>query len=83
MREGEIVALGTPARARESAPPETEIRYRRDGREVVVESAGADEDAARAHGRGARRRASSSRGCDVRQPSLEDVYLELTGGDQE
>ena len=61
LRKGEIVALGTP-RELTSRAAATEIRYRRNGREVVVQTRRADEDAARADRRGARRRASSWRG---------------------
>ncbi len=76
LRDGRIVALGTPAELTGSAPA-TEIRYRRDGEEVVVET---DEPtrvlheltaAALAEGRELER-------LEVRRPTLEEIYLSLT-----
>jgi ABC-2 type transport system ATP-binding protein len=79
IRDGVIVAHGTPAELTERTD-RTEIRYRRNGREIVL-----DTDAptrllheltgqALAEGR-------ELEGLRVRRPTLEDVYLELTGED--
>ncbi len=81
MRQGEIVALGTP-RELTSRAAATEIRYRRDGREVVVETT---EPTKTLHELTGEALAAGDElvGIQVRKPSLEDIYLELTGGDQE
>jgi ABC-2 type transport system ATP-binding protein len=75
LRGGVIVATGTPAEL--TRTPKTEIRYRENGREVVVET---DEPTrvlaeltARAVARG-----EELEQLEVRRPSLEDVYLSLT-----
>ena len=76
LREGEIVASGAPAELTGSVQ-QTEIRYRENGREVVLNT---DEptrvlheltDKALSEGR-------ELEGLVVRRPSLEDVYLSLT-----
>jgi ABC-2 type transport system ATP-binding protein len=76
LRQGEIVASGAPAELTGSIQ-QTEIRYRENGREVVLHT---DEptrllheltDKALAEGR-------ELEGLVVRRPSLEDVYLSLT-----
>jgi ABC-2 type transport system ATP-binding protein len=76
LRQGEIVASGPPAELTGSVQ-QTEIRYRENGREVVLHT---DEptrvlheltDKALAEGR-------ELEGLVVRRPSLEDVYLSLT-----
>jgi ABC-2 type transport system ATP-binding protein len=78
IREGSLVRIGTPAELI-GAAPEVEIRYREDGREVVVATAEptrvlADLTArALAEGR-------ELEGLEVRRPTLEDVYLELVDG---
>jgi ABC-2 type transport system ATP-binding protein len=76
MREGLIVRVGTPAELT-SADPQTEIRYRQDGEEVLVRT---DEPTrvlaeltAAAVARG-----EELEGLQVRRPSLEEVYLALT-----
>jgi ABC-2 type transport system ATP-binding protein len=81
LREGQIVALGRPSELTGAALA-TEIRYRRDGNEVVVETHEPTRvlneltEQALAEGR-------ELEGLEVRRPTLEDVYLSLTGGDQE
>lgn len=75
IRAGEIVKLGTPAELIGAARG-AEIRYRRDGEEVVVET---DEPTAVLHRLTGEALAA---GCElehleVRRPTLEDVYLEL------
>jgi ABC-2 type transport system ATP-binding protein len=76
LRRGEIVASGTPTELIAAAPA-TVIRYRRDGREVVVET----EDPVRAlhdlTGE-ALRDGSELIGLEVHRPTLEEVYLSLT-----
>ncbi len=80
LRKGEIVALGTPREltSRQSA---TEIRYRRNGREVVVQT---DEPTQTLHELTGEALASGVEleGLQVLKPSLEDIYLDLTGGDE-
>jgi ABC-2 type transport system ATP-binding protein len=77
LREGRIVRLGTPAELRSGAA-ETEIRFRRDGREVVVRSAqptrALQELTSEALAAGV-----ELEGLEVHRPTLEDVYLELVG----
>ena len=80
LREGRIVREGTPTELT-SVATETEIRYRRDGHEVVLRT---DEPTrvlneltanALAEGR-------ELEGLTVRRPTLEDIYLLLTAGDE-
>ena len=75
IRGGELVRIGTPSELIGTAP-KVEIRYREDGRNVVVET---DEPtrvlaeltgAALAAGR-------ELEALEVRRPTLEDVYLDL------
>ncbi|MDQ2910159.1 MAG: ABC transporter ATP-binding protein [Actinomycetota bacterium] len=77
LRQGEIVASGTPAELTGSAP-QTEIRYRENGREVVLHT---DEPTRALHELTAKALAQGREleGLVVRRPSLEDVYLSLTG----
>jgi ABC-2 type transport system ATP-binding protein len=76
LREGTIVAIGRPEEL-SGATPSTEIRYRRDGQEVVVsthEPTRVLNDLtaeALAEGR-------ELDGLTVRRPTLEEVYLTLT-----
>ncbi len=81
LRDGDIVTVGRPSELT-GGRVETEIRYRRDGEDVVVQT---DEPtrvlhelttAAIAEGR-------ELEELQVRRPTLEDVYLTLTGGEQE
>jgi ABC-2 type transport system ATP-binding protein len=81
LRRGEIVALGTP-RELTSRAAASEIRYRRDGREVVVETQEPTKTLHELTGE-ALARGVELEGLHVRKPSLEDIYLELTGGDDE
>jgi ABC-2 type transport system ATP-binding protein len=81
LREGKIVRLGRPSELT-GGQVETEIRYRRDGEVVVIRTTDPTHDlyeltaAAVAEGR-------QLEDLEVRRPTLEDVYLELTGGDPE
>jgi ABC-2 type transport system ATP-binding protein len=76
LREGQIVALGPPAELSGDAPA-TEIRYRRDGEEIVLRTREATrvlhELTAQALAEGFELEELS-----VRRPSLEEIYLSLT-----
>jgi ABC-2 type transport system ATP-binding protein len=76
LAQGRIVAFGTPAELT-GAVPATEIRYRENGREVVLET---DEPTRVLHELTSRALAESREleGLVVRRPSLEEVYLSLT-----
>jgi ABC-2 type transport system ATP-binding protein len=77
LREGKIVAIGRPAELSGEAPA-TEIRYRRDGEEVVVST---HEPTRVLHELTAQALAEGREleGLSVRRPTLEEVYLTLTG----
>jgi ABC-2 type transport system ATP-binding protein len=81
LRRGQIVALGTP-RELTNRTEVTEIRYRADGRDVVLETR---EPTRTLNSLTAEALAAGSEleGLQVSRPSLEDIYLELTGGDEE
>ena len=76
LAQGRIVASGTPAELTGSVPA-TEIRYRENGREVVLET---DEPTRVLHDLTATALAQQREleGLQVRRPSLEEVYLSLT-----
>jgi ABC-2 type transport system ATP-binding protein len=77
LRRGEIVASGTPA-ALVAAVPGTEIRYRRDGEQIVVRT----EEPVRVLHELTSQALSDGvdlDGLEVHRASLEDVYLALTG----
>jgi ABC-2 type transport system ATP-binding protein len=76
LREGRVVAAGTPKELT-AATPATEIRYRDNGREVVLRT----EDPVRDLHELTRRALEEGvdlEGLEVRRPSLEEVYLTLT-----
>jgi ABC-2 type transport system ATP-binding protein len=75
LREGRIVATGTPAEL--TRTPETEIRYREDGKEVVLRTAQPTRVLAELTAR-ALEQGRELEGLEVRRPTLEQVYLELT-----
>jgi ABC-2 type transport system ATP-binding protein len=81
LREGEIVSVGRPSDLT-AGEVETEIRYRRNGEVVVVRTGEPTRvlheltAEALAEGRELER-------LEVRRPTLEDVYLQLTGGEAE
>ena len=81
MRDGAIVRVGTP-RELTTSDLEVEIRYRRDGEEVVVTTSEPTrvlhELTADAVARG-----EELDRLEVRRPTLEDVYLALTEEDAE
>ncbi len=76
LRHGEVVAVGPPADLI-GAGPSTEIRYRENGREVVLET---DSPTRVLHELTAKAIAENREleGLVVRRPSLEEVYLTLT-----
>jgi ABC-2 type transport system ATP-binding protein len=76
LRDGEIVREGTPSDLTGGAV-ETEIRYRRDGQEVVERTI---DPTRRLHELTAEAlaRGEELEGLEVRRPTLEDIYLELT-----
>jgi ABC-2 type transport system ATP-binding protein len=75
LRDGEIVTLGTPAELR-AGSGETEIRYRENGREIVLTTTDPTREL---HELTARAIAAGREleGLEVRRPTLEDVYLSL------
>jgi ABC-2 type transport system ATP-binding protein len=81
LREGVIIQEGTPAELT-GGSSETEVRYRKDGREVVVRTTDPTRllhqltAEALAKGR-------EVEGLSVRRPTLEDVYLSLTAEHEE
>jgi ABC-2 type transport system ATP-binding protein len=81
LRRGEIVAVGPPAELIGSIRA-TEIRYRENGREVVLET---DRPTRVLHEltEKALRKNQELEGLVVTRPTLEDVYLELTGEEAE
>jgi ABC-2 type transport system ATP-binding protein len=74
---GRIVARGTPEDLGGRESGETTIRYRREGREVVVQTATPVQTLHELTGE-ALARGETLEGLEVTRPSLEDVYLELT-----
>jgi ABC-2 type transport system ATP-binding protein len=76
LREGRIISEGTPAELT-GGTQETEVRYRRDGQEVVIRTSEPTRvlhqltEEAIAEGR-------ELEELTVRRPTLEDVYLLLT-----
>jgi len=81
LREGRIVREGTPTELT-GGTQETEVRYRRDGHDVVIRTTEPTRvlhrltEEALAEGR-------ELEGLEVRRPTLEDVYLVLTAGELE
>ncbi len=76
LRDGRVVAIGTPAELTGGAPA-TEIRYRRNGEEVVLHT----EDPTRILHEltgSALAQGFELEGLTVRRPTLEEVYLSLT-----
>jgi ABC-2 type transport system ATP-binding protein len=80
LREGLIVTTGTP-RDLTSATATTEIRYRRNGDDVVLRT---DEPTRALHDLTTRALADGVEleRLEVRRPTLEDVYLELIGDER-
>jgi ABC-2 type transport system ATP-binding protein len=80
LREGRVVATGTPQELT-SAAPATDIRYRDNGREVVLQT---EEPTRVLHDltAAALARGEELQGLQVRRQSLEEVYLALTQEEQ-
>jgi ABC-2 type transport system ATP-binding protein len=80
LREGQIVALGKPSELA-GARVATEVRYRLDGQEVVVET---HEPTKLLHELTGRALADGKEleSLEVRRPTLEEIYLSLTGSDE-
>jgi ABC-2 type transport system ATP-binding protein len=76
LAQGQVVASGTPAELTGSVP-DTEIRYRENGREVVLETGEPTRVLNELTGR-ALAEGRELDGLVVRRPSLEEVYLSLT-----
>jgi len=76
LRDGRIAAIGRPGELTGALPP-TEIRYRENGKEVVLRT---DEPTKTLHELTARSLAEGREleSLEVRRPSLEEVYLSLT-----
>jgi ABC-2 type transport system ATP-binding protein len=75
MREGRIVATGTPAEL--TRTPASEIRYRENGKVVVLRTETPTRVLAELTAR-AVEEGRELEGLEVRRPTLEEVYLELT-----
>jgi ABC-2 type transport system ATP-binding protein len=76
LRDGRIAAIGRPGELTGALPP-TEIRYRQDGREVVLRT----EEPTRILNELTQNALAEGReleALEVRRPSLEEVYLSLT-----
>ena len=81
LREGVIIQEGTPAELT-GGSSETEVRYRKDGREVVVRTT----DPTKLLHQLTTEALAEEReieGLSVRRPTLEDVYLSLTAEHEE
>ena len=76
LREGRIVREGSPAELTGGAV-ETEIRYRLDGEEIVERTSDPTQRLHELTGE-ALARGETLEALEVRRPTLEDVYLELT-----
>jgi ABC-2 type transport system ATP-binding protein len=81
LREGRIVSVGAPSELT-GGSVETEIRYRRDGEEVVLRT---HEPTRALHDLTAEALAAGTEleGLEVRRPTLEEVYLALTAASEE
>ncbi|HET7128278.1 MAG TPA: ABC transporter ATP-binding protein [Gaiellaceae bacterium] len=77
LRNGEIIREGTPSDLR-GGDVETEIRYRRNG-DTVVERTREPTQRLNELTTDALARGEELDGLEVKRPTLEDVYLELTG----
>jgi ABC-2 type transport system ATP-binding protein len=77
LRDGQIVRIGSPAELT-GGSSETEISYRRNGADVVEQTMNPTKRLNELTGE-ALARGEELEGLEVRRPTLEDVYLELTG----
>ena len=80
LRDGEIAIIGTP-RELTSADLEVEIRYRRNGEDVVVRTSEPTRVLHELTGEALERGEELER-LEVRRPSLEEVYLALVSEDE-
>ncbi len=80
LREGRIVALGKPSELT-GGQVATEIRYRRDGEDVLVQTHEPTKVLHELTGE-ALARGVQLESLEVRHPTLEEIYLELTGSDE-
>ena len=80
LRAGEIVALGRPSELT-GGQVATEIRYRRNGQEFLVQTHEPTRVLHDLTGE-AVARGEELEGLQVRRPTLEEIYLELTGSDR-
>jgi ABC-2 type transport system ATP-binding protein len=78
LRQGEIVASGTPSELIAAAPAATEIHYRRNGQEVVLRTEQPTRTLHELTGE-AVAAGRELEGLEVRRPTLEEIYLSLTG----
>jgi ABC-2 type transport system ATP-binding protein len=81
LREGRIVTIGTP-RELTTAELEVEIRYRRDGEEILVRTSEPTRVLHELTTQAVARGVELER-LEVRRPTLEEVYLSLLGDDAE
>ena len=81
LREGRIIRVGTPAELT-TTDLQTEIRYRENGQEVLVRTDEPTRVLAELTS-AAVARGEEIEGLQVRRPSLEEVYLALTGEEAE
>jgi ABC-2 type transport system ATP-binding protein len=81
LRAGKIVAIGKPSELT-GGRVATEIRYRRDGREVLVATHEPTKVLHELTGE-ALARGVELEALQVRRPTLEEIYLELTGNGEE
>ncbi|HVS84288.1 MAG TPA: ABC transporter ATP-binding protein [Gaiellaceae bacterium] len=79
MRDGVIVRVGTPSDLT-TVGLEAEIRYRRDGEDVLIRTAEPTRELAELTA-AAVARGEELDGLEVRRPTLEEVYLSLTEGE--
>jgi len=80
LREGRIVASGTPAELT-GRTPTTEIRYRRNGQEVVLSTENPTRILHELTGE-ALADGAQLEGLEVRRPTLEEIYLSLTAEEE-
>jgi len=81
LREGRIVRIGTP-RELTTGDSEVEIRYRRNGEEILMRTSDPTRELHRLTGEALERGEELDR-LEVRRPTLEDVYLALVEEDTE
>jgi ABC-2 type transport system ATP-binding protein len=81
LSDGRIVALGAPGELRGTTAP-TEIRYRRNGQDVILQTHDPTRVLHELTGK-ALAAGEELEAIQVRRPTLEETYLELTGGERE